>query len=250
MIYILISALAPVIVLLYFVYRKDELQKEPVKEILKAVGLGVLSVFASFLISGPLGALGFYTDYPVTLWDAVAISFFGAAIPEEIAKFVLLWLFVRKNKWFDEHMDGIVYAAAVSLGFAAFENIGYLMSSEDWVSTGIMRALFSVPGHMFFGILMGYYYSLVRFDPTASGMTKFWVLGAPIIAHGIYDSILFSMDTLPEALSLALMVIFIFFCNSLRKHASKRIKLHVLQDKAVQETVAVVSENNDIQQEQ
>lgn len=235
MIYILISALAPVIVLLYFVYRKDELQKEPVKEILKAVGLGVLSVFASFLISGPLGALGFYTDYPATLWDAVAISFFGAAIPEEIAKFVLLWLFVRKNKWFDEHMDGIVYAAAVSLGFAAFENIGYLMSSEDWVSTGIMRALFSVPGHMFFGILMGYYYSLVRFDPTASGMTKFWVLGAPIIAHGIYDSILFSMDTLPEALSLALMVIFIFFCNSLRKHASRRIKLHVQQDKAVQQ---------------
>ena len=232
MIYILISALAPVIVLLYFVYRKDELQKEPVKEILKAVGLGVLSVFASFLISGPLG---FYTDYPATLWDAVAISFFGAAIPEEIAKFVLLWLFVRKNKWFDEHMDGIVYAAAVSLGFAAFENIGYLMSSEDWVSTGIMRALFSVPGHMFFGILMGYYYSLVRFDPTASGMTKFWVLGAPIIAHGIYDSILFSMDTLPEALSLALMVIFIFFCNSLRKHASRRIKLHVQQDKAVQQ---------------
>lgn len=235
MIYILISALAPVIVLLYFVYRKDELQKEPVKEILKAVGLGVLSVFASFLISGPLGALGFYTDYPDTLWDAVAISFFGAAIPEEIAKFVLFWLFVRKNKWFDEHMDGIVYAAAVSLGFAAFENIGYLMSSEYWVSTGIMRALFSVPGHMFFGILMGYYYSLVRFDPTASGMTKFWVLGAPIIAHGIYDSILFSMDTLPEALSLALMVIFIFFCNSLRKHASRRIKLHVQQDKAVQQ---------------
>lgn len=235
MIYILISALAPVIVLLFFVYRKDEVQKEPVKEILKAVGLGVLSVFASFLISGPLGALGFYTDYPVTLWDAVAISFFGAAIPEEIAKFVLLWLFVRKNKWFDEHMDGIVYAAAVSLGFAAFENIGYLLSSEDWVSTGIMRALFSVPGHMFFGILMGYYYSLVRFDPTASGMTRFWVLGAPIIAHGIYDSILFSMDTLPDSLSLALMVIFIFFCNSLRKHASRRIKLHVQQDKAVQE---------------
>ncbi len=235
MIYILISALAPVIVLLYFVYRKDEVQKEPVKEILKAVGLGVLSVFASFLISGPFGALGLYTDYPVTLWDAVAISFFGAAIPEEIAKFVLFWLFVRKNKWFDEHVDGIVYAAAVSLGFAAFENIGYLLSSEDWVSTGIMRALFSVPGHMFFGILMGYYYSLVRFNPAASKMTKFWVLGAPIIAHGIYDSILFSMDTLPDSLSLALMVIFIFFCNSLRKHASRRIKLHVQQDKAVQE---------------
>ena len=230
MIYILISALAPVIVLLYFVYRKDELQKEPVKEILKAVGLGVLSVFASFLISGPLGALGFYTDYPVTLWDAVAISFFGAAIPEEIAKFVLLWLFVRKNKWFDEHMDGIVYAAAVSLGFAGLENIMYLFTSPDWVSTGIARALFSVPGHFFFGILMGYYYSLVRFDPITPAINKFWVLGAPILAHGIFDSILFTTDVVPEVLALVLMIAFIFFCNSLRKQASRRIRAHLLKD--------------------
>ena len=230
MIYILIAALAPVAMLLYYIYRKDEFQKEPVKEVLKAFGLGVASVFVSLMISGPLGALGFYPDLQKTIWDGIAISFFGAAIPEEIAKFLMFWLLVRRNRYFDEHMDGIVYAAAVSLGFAGLENIMYLISSDDWVSTGIARALFSVPGHFFFGILMGYYYSLVRFDPITPSINKFWVLGAPILAHGIFDSILFTTDVVPEVLALVLMIAFIFFCNSLRKQASRRIRAHLVKD--------------------
>ena len=235
MTYILIAALAPVAMLLYYIYRKDEYQKEPVKEVLKAFGLGVASIFLSLMISGPFGAIGLYTAEQVTLWDGIAISFFGAAIPEEIAKFLLFWLFVRRNKYFDEHMDGIVYAAAVSLGFAGLENVMYLFSAEDWVSTGIVRALFSVPAHFFFGILMGYYYSLVRFDPVTPSINRFWVLGAPIIAHGIFDSILFSAGVLPEGLALVIMIVFIWFCNSLRKQASRRIRAHLVMDGVVKE---------------
>lgn len=235
MTYILIAALAPVAMLLYYIYRKDEFQKEPVKEILKAFGLGVASIFLSLMISGPFGAIGLYPAEQVTLWDGIAISFFGAAIPEEIAKFLLFWLFVRRNKYFDEHMDGIVYAAAVSLGFAGLENVMYLFSAEDWVSTGIVRALFSVPAHFFFGILMGYYYSLVRFDPVTPSINRFWVLGAPIIAHGIFDSILFSAGVLPEGLALVIMIVFIWFCNSLRKQASLRIRAHLVMDGVVKE---------------
>lgn len=235
MTYILIAALAPVAMLLYYIYRKDEFQKEPVKEVLKAFGLGVASIFLSLMISGPFGAIGLYPAEQVTLWDGIAISFFGAAIPEEIAKFLLFWLFVRRNKYFDEHMDGIVYAAAVSLGFAGLENVMYLFSAEDWVSTGIVRALFSVPAHFFFGILMGYYYSLVRFDPVTPSINRFWVLGAPIIAHGIFDSILFSAGVLREGLALVIMIVFIWFCNSLRKQASRRIRAHLVMDGVVKE---------------
>ncbi|MBR5103059.1 MAG: PrsW family intramembrane metalloprotease [Bacteroidales bacterium] len=234
--YILIAALAPVAMLLYYIYRKDDFQKEPVKEVLKAFGLGVVSVFVSLMISGPLGAMGFYPDEPQGLWGAVAVSFFGAAIPEEIAKFLLFWLFVRHNKYFDEHMDGIVYASVVSLGFAGVENILYLFSAGDeWLSTGISRAIFSVPGHFFFGILMGYYYSLVRFDPLSPSINKFWVLGAPIIAHGIFDTILFAAGVVNEFLALVLMVLFVVFCNSLRKLASRSIREHLVKDGVVVE---------------
>lgn len=234
MTYPIIAALAPVVVLLYYIYRKDQFQKEPVKELLKAFGLGVLSTIVSLFISIPLGLLGFFQSDPYTVWGAVCTSFFGAAIPEEIAKFLMLWLLLRKNRFFDEHMDGIVYASCVSLGFAALENIQYLLSSPDWVSVGVVRALFSVPGHFFFGILMGYYYSLVRFDPLAPSINKFWVLGAPILAHGIFDTILFAGRALPESICAILMIAFVVFCNSLRKQASRRIREHLIRDGVVE----------------
>ena len=87
--------------------------------------------------------------------DSVNIAFFGAAIPEEIAKLFILWLVLRNNKFFDEKMDGIVYAVCVSLGFAALENIMYLfLHSESFITVGISRAFFAVPGHFCFGILI------------------------------------------------------------------------------------------------
>lgn len=226
----LIAAIAPAVVLGYYIYKKDKLKQEPPKELLKAFGLGVLSVFVSLGISLPLKYLGFYTNEPHAFWEGVCAAFCGAAIPEEIAKFLMFWLVVRKNRWFDEKMDGVVYASCVALGFAALENILYLASNFDaWVSVGIARALLSVPGHFFFGILMGYYYSLVRFSVSPSMKNKCMVLLAPILAHGIYNSLLFTMDIVPS-LSLVLMVVFLFGVNKLRKIAVKKAEQHLMAD--------------------
>lgn len=230
---VLIAALAPVAVLIYYIYRRDKYQKEPVKELLKAFGLGIMSVFASLIISTPLGSIGMYGNEPSTLWGALSTSFFGAAVPEEIAKFLMFWLLVRKNRFFDERMDGIVYASVVSLGFAAVENIMYLVSNyESWLAVGISRALFSVPAHFFFGVLMGYYYSLYRFCPSESKAYGWLILGAPIIAHGLFDTVLFSVNVLPS-LSLILMVLFLILCNNLRKRASRSIAEHLERDAEV-----------------
>lgn len=226
----LIAAIAPAVVLGYYIYKKDKLKQEPPKELLKAFGLGVLSVFVSLGISLPLKYLGFYTNEPHAFWEGVCAAFCGAAIPEEIAKFLMFWLVVRKNRWFDEKMDGVVYASCVALGFAALENILYLASNFDaWVSVGIARALLSVPGHFFFGILMGYYYSLVRFSVSPSMKNKCMVLLAPILAHGIYNSLLFTMDIVPS-LSLVLMVVFLYGVNKLRKIAVKKVEQHLMAD--------------------
>lgn len=232
---IMTAALTPAAILLYYIYRKDKFRKEPVAELLKAFGFGIVSVFLSLFMSLPLGYMGFYPDVPATFAGAVATSFFGAAIPEEIAKFLMFWLLVRRNRYFDEHMDGIVYASCVSLGFAGLENIMYLFSNYDaWISVGITRAVFSVPGHFFFGILMGYYYSLVRFDPLLPKYRRYLVLGVPILAHGIYDSILFVMDVAP-GVAVLLMVVFVMMCNSLRKYCSRRIQDHLEKDGVIQQ---------------
>lgn len=231
-VFMLIAAISPAAVLGYYIYNKDKLRQEPPKELLKAFGLGVLSVFVSLCISTPLGRLGFFTNDPETVFGCIATSFFGAAIPEEIAKFLMFLLVIRKNRWFDERMDGIVYASCVALGFAALENIFYLSSNyEAWVSVGITRALLSVPGHFFFGILMGYYYSIVRFGASPSTKDKYLVLLAPILAHGVFNSLLFTMDVLPS-ISLVLMVVFLYAVNKLRKIAVNKVEQHLRTDSA------------------
>ena len=163
---ILLIALLPVVILVYYIYHKDKKSPEPTGQLVKAFFYGILSVPLSLCISIPLGLIGLYPTEATSILGSVSAAFFGAAIPEEIAKFFMLWLLLRKNPYFDEKMDGIVYAVCVSLVFAALENIMYLFTNaESYVSVGIARAIFAVSGHFCFGILMGYYYSLAKFYP-------------------------------------------------------------------------------------
>ncbi len=223
----------PVVVLMYILYRKDRIQPEPKEQLRKAFYLGVLSCLLSFVISGPFALIGLYSEEVNTVMDAFRTAFFGAAIPEEIAKFAVLWYFLRKNPYFDEKFDGIVYAACVSMGFAAFENIGYLfMNTENFLGVGIVRAIFAVPAHLCFGIMMGYYYSLVKFYPNSKrhSTNRLMVLLVPILLHGLYDMMLFSLGTLPPVLILVVFVTFLVFCFRMWKYAVRRIEEHLARD--------------------
>ena len=227
---ILLTALLPIAILVYYIYDKDKNSPEPTGQLVKAFFYGILSVPLSLFISIPLGAMGVYPAEATNILGSISTAFFGAAIPEEIAKLFVLWLVLRKNPYFDENMDGIVYAVCVSLGFAALENIMYLFSNtETFLSVGVARAIFAVPGHFCFGILMGYYYSLAKFYPKSAIKNKILVLIAPIIAHGLYDSILFIINVTP-AVSGILLIVFLLFCRKMWKYGSKKIKEHLERD--------------------
>lgn len=225
---ILISALTPVVVLLWYIYRKDKVRPEPAKCLLKAFGFGVLSAFLSFVFSVPVSfLLGMEIDANTysSISKAFADAFILAAIPEELAKLIMLWLLLRKNPHFDERFDGIVYAVCIGMGFAGIENVMYLIGGlEDgsWIGTGIVRALFAVPAHFLFAVLMGYYYSIYQFGIDRSAKIKVLVLAAPIIAHGIYDGILMSIQ-IDESLAGFCMILFLWFFNNLRKKGKERI---------------------------
>lgn len=227
---ILSIALLPIAILVYYIYHKDKKSPEPTGKLVKAFLFGVLSVPISFGISIPLGIIGVYPVEATSILGSISTAFFGAAIPEEIAKFFMLWLLLRKNRYFDEKMDGIVYAVCVSLGFAALENIMYLFSNaESYLSVGIARAIFAIPGHFCFGILMGYYYSLAKFYPKTPKKNKALILVAPIVVHGLYDSILFIINVTP-AISGILLIVFLVFCHNMWKYGSKRIQEHLVRD--------------------
>ena len=228
---VIVIALIPVVLLLFYILRKDRRAPEPARQLVKGFLFGILSLPLSFCMSAPFGYFGLYVDEPVTVWGSVMTAFWGAAIPEEIAKLVMLWLLLRKNRHFDEKLDGIVYAVCVSLGFAAGENLLYLFYNYDnFLTVGIMRALFAIPAHFSFGVLMGYYYSLVKFYPKSPAKNKVMVILAPILAHGIYDSILFALDVTYPAVALLLLAVFLAFCFLMWHYVTSRIREHMARD--------------------
>ena len=227
---VLFTAIIPVAILVFYIYHKDKRSPEPTGLLLKAFFYGILSVPLSLCVSLPLQFLGFYSLEVTNVLGAVSSSFFGAAIPEELAKLFMLWLLLRRNRYFDEKMDGIVYAVCVSMGFAALENIMYLFSNaESFLSVGVARAIFAVPGHFCFAILMGYYYSLAKFYPLSSKRNRAFVFIAPVVVHGLYDSILLVINVTP-AISSALLIVFLVFCSKMWKYGSKKIEEHLQRD--------------------
>lgn len=230
MLSVLALAVLPALILVYYVYQQDSLQREPAKNLVKAFFYGAASVFASLLISVPSMRLGLFPQEIHSGLDAFRSAFFGAAIPEETAKLLLLWLFLRKCTDFDERMDGIVYAVCVGMGFAAFENVEYLLGAgSQWVTVGISRSLTAIPGHFGFAVVMGYYFSLHYFDRYRAPLAglKMWLY--PVLLHGTYDWIAMSQEVSPE-LSGAIALAILLLCFGMLKWARKHMKTHLITD--------------------
>lgn len=221
-------AVLPVILLAGFILYKDRKRPEPAGKLLKSFFYGVLSVFVTLMIV-PIFEL--FVDINSETWiSKVNNAFWGAAIPEEAAKLFMLWLVLRKNKYFDEYFDGIVYAVMVGLGFACFENILYVVPDSDWVKTGIIRALMAVPGHYAYAVFMGYFYSKAHFGNGASRFNLIMAFIVPVILHGLYDMFLMVAEVMPDFINVLLVLCCWTLCYFMHKAAIKLIANHLQAD--------------------
>ena len=146
---ILAAGLLPAAVLFIYILRKDP-QPEPTSWLRKAFFYGVAICFPVALVEGAISAVLFGNVTEATnLVETTLDAFFVAALPEESFKLLALWLILRRNPYFDEHFDGIVYAVCVGLGFASLENIGYLFSvGDEWQTVAIGRRCWPCPAIM------------------------------------------------------------------------------------------------------
>lgn len=209
----ILAAVAPAIVLAIIMIWKDK-RPEPIGWLLVAVGLGILVGLAVLLLSH-LGWPDFDTD---TFVGAVMDSFISTALSEEVFKLAALSILVKRCKHFDEMFDGIVYAVCIGMGFAGFENILYLFGAEDeWISVGVSRALMSVPMHYVFAIIMGTFFSLGWFDKKNRKVYMTAALVLPIIVHGLYDTLCFTMG-LNEVLSGSILIAFLLSFKYIHKY--------------------------------
>ena len=153
-------AVIPAIIILVYIYREDRLEKESPQLIIRLVVFGIISTFLAALaerLGMYLLALAF--DSETVLWRI--LFYFGVvAFSEEGFKYLVLKKLTWNNAEFNCKFDGVVYAVAVSLGFALWENIQYVISYG--LSTALVRAVTAVPGHASFGIIMGAWYGLAK----------------------------------------------------------------------------------------
>ena len=183
---LLAAAVAPSTALLYYFYTRDKYEKEPRKLLLKA-----------FLIGGGLVVPVLFVELGLNIFDmeeanliaAGYTAFVVAGFVEESFKFMFFFLYIWKNSNFNEMYDGIVYSVFISLGFATFENLAYVLSTG--FSTAVIRSLTAVPAHALFAVTMGYYLGIARFA-NLRYRRKYIILGLiiPVLLHGIYDFIL------------------------------------------------------------
>ena len=223
------AALLPAAILWLYIWKKDS-QPEPTSWLIKAVLLGVGICIPVVIVEIGIEILLFSAGIaPTDLVGTTIRAFVVAAIPEETFKLLALWLILRKNPHFDEHFDGIVYAVCVGLGFAAIENVFYILGEEEWMSVAVSRALLAVPAHYAFAILMGYYYSVYHFVDH-SIKNAICILFIPVMAHGIYDAIALSGSANPYIGGVSFLVL-IFFCIKMHKVAKSKMLALIRHDK-------------------
>ena len=214
-------ALAPAFAIALYIYWKDTHEKEPVGVLVMCFIFGALICFpAGFWNSGVFEIFGFDLDQEDNgMLISFFMAFFVVGLGEEMLKYLVVVLYAFRKPCFNEPFDGIVYAVMVSLGFAAFENIFYVM--EGGLSVAVLRMFTAVPMHAAFAVIMGYYIGLSKYYRGAARTEKSLKgLVYAVLLHGLYDFVLFQDDFPLLGLLIFPLIIWAFFLckRAMNKH--------------------------------
>ncbi len=201
-------AVLPSVILMYFIYKKDRVEKEPLTLLMKMFFLEAISCVWVIYAEKFAGRINdaFFINMPSV--HTIFRAFIGVALIEEFSKYLVLKKLSWNSDYFNCRFDAIVYSVFTTLGFATFENILYVF--DYGFKTGIARAVISVPAHMMFGVSMGIYYGTAKYYSTYSNkkMTKLNLIYAiivPTLLHGFFDYCLF----VETAFSITIFYLFV-----------------------------------------
>ena len=186
------AAVIPAAILMVKVYQSDHLEKESPELLWALVKAGILSALLALVEERVFSSL-LQLAVPVNSpWYQIILYFGVVAVSEESSKYLLMRSRTWKSFEFNCQYDGVVYAVFVSLGFALWENISYVL--HYGFGTALVRAITAIPGHASFGVFMGVFYGLARRYENAGEHDRavlFHVLSVlvPVLLHGAYDYI-------------------------------------------------------------
>jgi protease PrsW len=212
-------ALAPVVVIFTSVFMLDQYDREPIKLLVLSFILGVVIALPVVLAELGMTALFHLSDDGMAWLPTALLAFVVVALPEEGFKFLILRSYAYPKKDFNEPYDGIMYAVAISMGFAGIENILYVLDGD--MSTGILRAFTAVPAHGAFAHLMGYFMGKAKFAETSGKRVGLMLTGLSlaILAHGAYDFFLMYDQAAWAIFAFVVLLITLFLAfRTIRAH--------------------------------
>jgi protease PrsW len=189
------AAVAPALLILWLVIAAGERPGPPAK-VWTAFLLGAASISLLGVARAPFVKILAVPENP---WVEQALrSVLGVALPEETVKILVIAAVSVRRRPFADPMDTVVYGAAAGLGFAAYENLAYLVQhAEMWQSLAALRSVLTVPFHGALGVIAGAYLAIAR-SGTALGAhrhhrdwarisSRILVLFAPLALHAGFD---------------------------------------------------------------
>ena len=192
-------AILPIILIGLYIYKKDR-DKEPKKLLIRlflgGVGSCIMVLVISYIMQVLFPFFGYNPDN-LNLIELFIYVFVGVALVEEGSKFLFTYKISYHHKEFNETYDMILYAVYVSLGFACFENVFYVL--EGGIETALLRMVLAVPAHSFFGVFMGEYLGMAKYylynrEKKKEIVNRILSILLPTILHGTYDYCLFTSN--------------------------------------------------------
>ncbi len=216
---ILAIALGPVVVVFSSVFMLDKYDREPLKLLILSFVFGILTAIpALFSEMGMKSAFGLSGE-GMPFFQTALMAFVVVALSEEGVKFLVLRAYCYPKKDFNEPYDGIMYAVAISMGFAAIENVLYV--AEGGMTVGVLRMFTAVPAHGAFAHLMGYFVGKAKFAETPGKRAVLMLtgLGLAVLTHGLYDFFLMYDEASWAIFSLlTLILILVLAIRTIRAH--------------------------------
>jgi RsiW-degrading membrane proteinase PrsW (M82 family) len=191
------------IVWLSFFLLEDNEKPEPKKMLFITFVLGLASAWFAIgleqIFAVKSATLGFADYSRVSLLVNSAI--------EELTKFGVVWIFLRKSKFFDEPIDRMIYLITAALGFATMENLLFLLSStinaNDFINLALLRFIGATLMHAIASGFFGYFWSRRKI--------VWGVIGAILIHAGFNEMILKSGPALAPTIFLIVLAFLLFY---------------------------------------
>lgn len=204
---LILLAIVPALAIAAYIYIRDIREPEP-------SGLLVLTLLygaTAFFISRGIGFLlhnFIYTDDSGAMQQLISAFVFVGLLGEGF-KFLFLRGITFYYKSFNQPFDGIVYSIMMGMGYAAAENILYVINGD--LDTTILRITTAAPANAVFAVIMGYFLGEAKLIKSKMFLYSLLALLLAAFAHGYYDYFMQMMNVkglwMQAGISLVIVVV-------------------------------------------